>query len=57
MENQMTAKEAQREYNRAWRAKNKDRVKAINARYWERKAKKMNEERLNAKNGREAAKK
>lgn len=38
------AKEAQREYMRNWRAKNKDKVKAIQERYWENKAKKIKEE-------------
>ena len=33
------AKEARRAYKRAWNAKNKDKVKAAQARYWERKAK------------------
>lgn len=39
------AREAQRrykrEYMRKWRAENKDKVIAINARYWEKKAAKM----------------
>lgn len=30
------AKEAKKAYNREWRAKNKDKVKAANARYWEK---------------------
>lgn len=33
------AKEARRAYKRAWNAKNKDKVKAAQERYWERKAK------------------
>lgn len=32
------ARQAKREYGRAWRAKNKDSVRASNARYWERRA-------------------
>lgn len=35
----MTAAEAKRAYMKEWRAKNRDKVKANNARYWERKAK------------------
>ncbi|MDB2076549.1 hypothetical protein PMZ66_13105 [Clostridium paraputrificum] len=35
------AREAQREYMRQWRARNKDKVKAAQERYWEKKAKKM----------------
>lgn len=32
------AKAARRAYMRAWRAKNKDKVKAMNERYWQRRA-------------------
>lgn len=32
------ARDAQRAYKREWRAKNRDKVKASNARYWEKKA-------------------
>ena len=32
------AREARRAYKRAWNAANKDKVKAAQARYWERKA-------------------
>ena len=32
------ARQAKREYGRAWRAKNKDSVRASNARYWEKRA-------------------
>ena len=32
------AKEARREYFRAWRAKNPDKVSRINANYWARRA-------------------
>ena len=34
---EQAAKEARREYYRAWRAANKDKVKAINERYWVKK--------------------
>ena len=33
------AREARRAYKRAWNAKNRDKVKASQERYWERKAK------------------
>ena len=33
--------EARRAYQREWRRNNKDKVKANNHRYWERKAQKM----------------
>lgn len=32
------AKEARNKYMREWRAKNKDRVKVIQERYWKKKA-------------------
>ena len=32
------ARQAQRAYKREWRAKNRDKVKASNNRYWEKKA-------------------
>lgn len=32
------AKEARREYKRQWNARNKDKVREAQARYWERKA-------------------
>lgn len=39
------------EYAKAWRAKNPDKVRANNRRYWERKAlEKMNVGEVNAKN-------
>ncbi|EJP6473807.1 hypothetical protein [Clostridium botulinum] len=40
------AKEQRNAYMKAWRAKNKDKVKAAQERYWERKA---NKEILNKK--------
>lgn len=38
------AREAYLKYQREWRKKNKDKVKASQARYWEKKAKKLQEE-------------
>lgn len=38
------AREAQRAYRREWARKNPDRVKAAQARYWERKAERMKQE-------------
>lgn len=38
------ARAAQREYMRQWRARNKDKVKAAQERYWEKKAKNLNSE-------------
>ena len=35
------AKQAQREYARKWRANNPEKVKAAQARYWQRKAEQM----------------
>ena len=37
MELSEAAKQARRDYRRAWRAKNKDKVAAANKRYWEKK--------------------
>lgn len=34
------AAQARREYQRAWRAANKERVREMNRRYWERQAEK-----------------
>ncbi|WP_291650133.1 hypothetical protein [Clostridium sp.] len=39
-----SAKLARREYMRQWRARNKDKVKANQERYWENKAKKLKSE-------------
>ena len=39
-----SAKLARREYMRQWRAKNKDKVKASQERYWENKAKNLKSE-------------
>ena len=38
-------REAKRQYMREWRKKNPERVKANNRRYWERKAKELQESR------------
>lgn len=35
------ARAAKNEYMKQWRAKNKDRVRAINQRYWEKRAKEI----------------
>jgi hypothetical protein len=35
------AKDARNEYMRKWRARNKDKVREYNQRYWERKAQEM----------------
>ena len=40
---QATAREERNQYLRQWRAKNKDKVRAINARYWAKKARKRME--------------
>lgn len=37
------AKEVRREYFREWRKKNPEKVRAMNQRYWQRRAQKMNE--------------
>ncbi len=39
--NSNAAKIAQREYARQWRRKNPEKVRAINRRYWERRAAKL----------------
>lgn len=44
----MDAKEAQRIYNRSYYQKNKERIKAQRARYWEKKARQMEEEAAKA---------
>ena len=46
------AREARKAYQREWNRKNKDKVKANQARYWERKAAKAKEqEQAKAKRG------
>ena len=50
MENiEKMAKEVQARYMREWRAKNKDRVRASNKRYWQRRAKKEAAQKENEK--------
>jgi len=39
------AREERNSYQREWRAKNKDRVRAINARYWENRVRQKEERR------------
>ena len=45
LEIQEIARQERNKYAREWREKNKDRVKANNARYWERRAEKIIAER------------
>lgn len=47
------AKAARREYLRAWRASNKDRVKVYNAEYWMRKANKAQQAEFQQNNKQE----
>ena len=42
-------KEAQRAYKKAWRAKNKDKIKAANQRYWLKQAQKAQAEQAKEK--------
>ena len=44
-ERQEMARLARNQYAREWRAKNKDKVKANNARYWERQAQRLMEKK------------
>lgn len=39
------AKEARKRYYKEWRAKNRDKVREINLRYWARRAERENAER------------
>ena len=41
------AKQAKREYERKWRAENKEKVQAIKRRYWEKQAEKAKEGKAN----------
>lgn len=41
------AKNVRNEYMREYRKRNKEKIKKINARYWERKAKKISEVKEN----------
>ena len=45
MELTAKARAVKNEYMKQWRAKNKDRVRAINQRYWERLAARRGEEK------------
>ncbi len=47
------ARQERNSYQRQWRARNKERVKAINARYWAKRARQKIEEE--AQNGQKAA--
>jgi len=47
------AKAARREYLRAWRAANKDRVKVYNAEYWNRKANRAKQTEIQQNNKKE----
>lgn len=47
MTEETTAAELRRAYHREWRAKNKDKVKAYNQKFWERRAEKARKERTN----------
>ena len=48
------AKEARRAYKREWNRKNRDRVKAAQARYWERKAQAAQDQQLEQEEQQEA---
>lgn len=50
--NSERAAEARRTYQKAWRAKNKDRVREYNRRFWEKKAEQQAEidEKTNSEN-------
>lgn len=43
----MTAREARNAYMRDWRKRNKEKVKAVQQRFWERKARRLDSERHN----------
>ena len=40
-------REVKRDYYRAWRARNREKIKAYNARYWEKQAEKKKERKQN----------
>ena len=44
------AKQAKREYERKWRAENRERVRAIRTRYWEKRAQEERRCKSNAEN-------
>ncbi len=45
------AREERARYQREWRAKHKEQVKAINARYWVKRAARIAQERANDQKG------
>lgn len=49
----LTADEAKRAYQRAWRARNRARVKEYNRRYWLRVAERLEQEQAGSENKRE----
>ncbi|MEB8775362.1 hypothetical protein P4G94_22615 [Bacillus cereus] len=49
-EKDLSAREAKKAYMRAWRAANKEKVKATQERYWKKVAQKMNMEESEIKN-------
>lgn len=49
MSKELTAREINRIYQKEWRAKNKDKVKEYNQRYWLKKAEELQKEQQNAK--------
>lgn len=49
------AKEARRAYKRKWNRANRDKVKAAQARYWDKKAKEAEAEQEQAADGRQEA--
>lgn len=46
---QKSARDARNNYYRRWRANNKDRVRAYNARYWAKRAERMAQEQAAGK--------
>lgn len=42
---ELKTQELKREYQKKWRSKNKNKVKEYNKRYWEKKAKKLLDEK------------
>lgn len=50
MDKDISASEIRKAYLREWRAKNKDRVKQYNERYWQRKAEELQKKSRGGKN-------
>lgn len=48
------AREARRQYKKEWNRRNRDKVKAAQARYWERKAEAAQDKRTDEQAGQEA---